>query len=483
MKMIYILGSLITLLFTGVGCRNTDYIDEDNFEEEVEEYDNDEEEYDESLVDTELYPDWTTLTHSKDADPNFEVVFAQNTLLRIDLTISSSSWSTMWADLKTNLGSSSGGNMGGNFGGGNNMQTDLDFTPVWVPCTFTFNDTDWYEVGVRFKGNSSLSTCYSSGINKLSMKLDFDEYEDQYPALTNQRFYGFKQLNLNSNYNDESFMREKVGADLFRAFGIPAANTSFCELWVDYGSGSQYFGVYTIVEEVDNTVIKTQFSDNSGNLYKPEADAGSFKSGTYDTSEFNLKTNTDVADYADVKALYDIINDSSRTSNPDAWQAELESIFNVDHFLKWLAANIVIQNWDTYGNMAHNYFLYNNPEDGLLTWIPWDNNEAFQTGNTALSASALNYVSTSWPLIRYIISVDEYEEIYKAYLRQFIDEVFIPTDLSTTYESYYTLLKQAAYDERSSYTFLESDYDFDSAVSTLKSHATSRYNSINSYVN
>ena len=38
----------------------------------------------------------------------------------------------------------------------------------------------------------------------------------------------------------------------------------FCELYIDHGSGSQYFGVYTIVEEVDDTVLKTQFYSETG---------------------------------------------------------------------------------------------------------------------------------------------------------------------------------------------------------------------------
>lgn len=34
------------------------------------------------------------------------------------------------------------------------------------------------------------------GDSKLPLKLDFDEFEDDYPEIENQRFYGFKQLSL-----------------------------------------------------------------------------------------------------------------------------------------------------------------------------------------------------------------------------------------------------------------------------------------------
>ncbi len=464
---------LILFIVAAVACRNEDYIYWDN-------YDNDDDPYDETLVDNDTYPDWSESTHSNAAEPNYDVVFAQGEVLRLDITISSSSWSTMWSDLSSNISSSS---MGG-FGGAT-MNNDLDFTPVWQPCTVTFNDTDWYEVGVRFKGNSSLSTTYSSGNKKLSLKLSFDKYEDDYPALTNQRFYGFKQLNLNNNYEDESLMREKVGADLFRQFGIAAAQTSFCIVYIDYGSGPLYFGVYTIVEEVDDTLIDNTdwFSSGIGNLYKPEDDAASFKSGTYDTSEFNLKTNTTSPNYSDVKSLYDALHSSTRTSNSVAWQEELESVFNVKVFLKWLAANSAIQNWDTYGNMTHNYFLYNNPSDGLLTWIPWDNNEAFQDGNDSIEVNEMTKVSTSWPLISYLFDIAEYELLYKQYLQEFIDEVFVTSQMQALYSEYYTLLKDYAYDEVSGRTFISSDSEFDSAVSTLKTHVQSRTTVVTNYLN
>ncbi len=469
-----LLLSLAIVLATS-SCRNDDYIEE---LEKSETYDNDDEPYDSVLVDTITYPDWSELTHSKLASPNYDIVFAQNRVLRLDITISSSSWSSMWSNLSSNLSSSGG--MGGGMGGG--MDSNVGFTPIWAPCTITFDNTDWYNVGVRFKGNSSLSSTYSSGNKKLSMKLDFDQFEGDYPALKNQRFYGFKQLNLNNNYNDKSLMREKVAADLFRSFGLAAAQTTFCEVYINSGSGAEYYGVYTIVEEVDDTVIESQFTDSSGNLYKPEDDAASFKSGSYDTSEFDLKTNTDAPDYSDVKSLYDILHSSLRTSNNDEWQSELESIFNVDQFLRWLAANTTIQNWDTYGNMTHNYYIYTNPTDGLITWIPWDNNEAFQSGNGSIEVDEMSRVSSSWPLISYLFDVEEYEERYKTYLREFVDQVFIVANMQTLYNDYYNLLKEYAYAEVSGRTFITSDSQFDSAVSTLKTHVQSRTTVVNNYL-
>ncbi|WP_075590211.1 CotH kinase family protein [Labilibacter marinus] len=443
--------------------------DEDAIELEQEQEKESEEEVEPDL---ETYPDWTAATHEK-GDPNYNVVFNQSEVLRFDIEMSSSDWSAMQSNLSSIMGS-----------GGRPGQSISLGDPDWFKCSVKFNGTEWYHVGVRYKGNSSLQSAYRSGNNKLSFKFDFDEFEDDYPALKNQRFYGFKQLNLNNNFDDASLMREKVGADLFRQFGLASANTTFCVVYLNNGSGSKYYGVYTLVEEVDDTVLDAQFTDGSGNLYKPDGDAASFAQGTYDTSEMELKTNEETADYADVKALYDAINSSTRTSDVSAWKSSLESVFDVDNFLKWLAANTVIQNWDTYGRMTHNYYIYNNPETSKLTWIPWDNNEAFQYGKQggALSFS-MSEVGTSWPLIKYLMAQDDYKQVYENYLQQFIDEVFVPENISATYATYYNLIKEYAYAEESGYTFISSDAAFDNAVESLKTHVQSRNDAVIDYLN
>jgi len=477
------------------------------------------------------YDDWTSYTHSKSANPDYSIVFEQDKVLRFDIVIDSTDWASMQSDLSTILGAndmrpkrpntedgtppeqpnatddsrpappstSANNNPAADNAASDNRPARPDSMngghpgtppsantedPMWVPCSFNFEGKEWYNVGIRYKGNSSLRSAYSSGNKKLSLKLDFDQFEDDFPALKNQRFYGFKQLNLNNNFDDASLMREKVGSDLFRQFGIASAQTTFCVIYIDYGTGPQYYGVYTLVEEVDNTVISTQFNDDSGNLYKPDGDAASFAAGSYNEDQLELKTNKKKADYSDVRALYDVLHSSTRETDTKAWTEELESIFDVDSYVKWLAANTIIQNWDTYGSMTHNYYLYNNPENNLLTWIPWDNNEAFQDGKQG-SNSSLNYYETdsSWPLIDYILNIDEYKNAYDNYLQQFIDEVFVPKTMIASYEKYYTLLKNYANSETEGCTYLRSSKAFDRGVEALKTHVQMRNDVVNNYLN
>ena len=203
----------------------------------------------------------------------------------------------------------------------------------------------------------------------MSFKLDFDEFEDEFPEIENQRFYGFKQLSLKNNFDDESQLREKVASDIFRESGIPSPRTQFYEVFVDHGSGPVYFGLYTMVEEPDDSLIKSQFSNNDGNLYKPDGNGATFSNGSFNQNHFIKQTNENEADWTDIQSIFSILHSENRNTNPEEWRNNLESVFNVEGFLNYLAVNTVIQNWDTYGRMTHNYYLYGNPDnDYKLTW-------------------------------------------------------------------------------------------------------------------
>jgi hypothetical protein len=421
--------------------------------------------------------DWTTETHSKDADPNFYEVFDDNAVKRLDIVISDENWQVM-LDNMTDLY----GTFGSSRGGGGLTFSDED--PIFVPAEVYYKGIQWYKVGVRFKGNSSLQTTWGQGILKLSFKLDFDEFEDDYPQIDNQRFYGFKKFSLKNNYDDESFIREKVVSDIYQNAGMAVSHTAFYTLYLDHGDGPEYFGLYTLVEEVDNTVIDTQFSSDDGNLYKPTGTGASFINGTFYEDDFDKKTNEDEADWSDIQSLFTALHSSDRTINPESWRTSLENVFDTDGFLKYLAINTVIQNWDSYGRMTQNYYLYNDPDNGLLTWIPWDHNEALQNGKQggALSLDFSDLQSESWPLIGHLYSDDVYKAKYDAYVRETIEGPFEENSMQALYDEYAALIESYAGSEVAGYTFLESTGDFQQAIDALKQHVSDRKNAALNYL-
>ncbi|MFT5885443.1 MAG: spore coat protein H [Arcticibacterium sp.] len=425
--------------------------------------------------------DWTEQTHSKSGINDYTTIFNEEAVQRIDIVITEVRWSSLMADMTSKYGAFGG--TGGGLGGPGGLSANEN--PIFVPGEVFYEGKEWYRVGVRFKGNSSLQSTWRAGNSKLSFKLDFDEFEDEYPQIKNQRFYGFKKLSLKNNFDDASFMREKVAGDVFRNARLVGPHTAFYTVYVDFGDGPTYFGLYTMVEEVSDGVIDDQFSSDNGNLYEPDGDAASFANGSFDTSELVKETNEDEADFSDVQALYDAIHNGARTSDAAAWRTQLEGVFDTDVFLKYLAVNTTIQNWDTYGRMTHNYYLYNNPDNNLLTWIPWDNNEALQSGKMggSLNLDFSDLSVNQWPIIGYMYEDEVYKAKYEAYLSELVEGAFEPNAIQGIYAKYQSLLETYATSELQGYTFLRSASEFSSAVNTLKSHATSRTNAVKAYLN
>lgn len=440
------------------------------------------------VIDPLVYnPDWTDATHGN-VTPDYTTVFPQDAVNTIEITIGA----TKWASIRSNMTSIYGADFGSNVGGPPPGPGSTTTEPNYVDVTLKFNNKTWKNVGFRLKGNSTLRSAWASGNYKLPFRLNFDEFEDTYTGVTNQHFYGFEELTFSPGYKDQSLIREKITADIFRMGGIPAPQTAFYRVYVDIGAGLKYWGVYCSVEVPDDNMIKNQLSEESGNTYKPESTLSGFVA-----SQFEKKNNETAADYSDVQQFISNLNSSLRTSNAAQWRTNLESNFNIDHFTKWLAINNAIVNWDTYGAMAHNYYLYNHSTKNLL-WIPWDNIEALSKspgitgtvsgggpgGMSGLSLS-MNEVTSSWPLIRFVADDPVYFQKYKEHLKTFRNTVFIQSEMDFLIDKYYNLISPyaiGANGEQTGYTYLTSSASFTNEKQNLKTHISNRRSLILTYV-
>lgn len=453
------------------------------------------------LLIQETYPDWTDDTHSKGVDVNYDTVFPQDDVNRIDIVITEENWQAMMDDMESNYGefwSSASGERGerpdntqeqwdnqgirpewGNIAGGNFQEEEVsDNKPIYIESQVYFNDTQWYNVWMKLKGHSSLKTSWSTGVYKFPFKLDFDEFEDSYEELENQRFYGVKKLSFSSNFGDESLLHEKLATEMFSEAGLIAPETAFYRVYVDYGEGSQYFGLYTAVEVIDDTVID-KFWDDSWNVYEAEWKWVTLAEDTYDqiSTHYEKKTNEEEADWSDVQELSTVLNSDLRLIDSQSWKDNLEEIFDVDVFLTWLAVNGTIQNWDTYGVMTHNFYLYDNPETGKLTWIPWDNNESFSEWKKGLVGLTANGTGDDWPLIRYILDDEEYRAQYIENVHEFNDTIFSKEALTERIEQLHDMIAPYVVwndGEQEGYTLLKNASSFTGSVNTLLTYIQGR---------
>jgi spore coat protein H len=379
--------------------------------------------------------------------------------------------------------------------GGRGIPGWFDMTPenpVWIPATIEFNGFTWTNVGIRYKGNSSLTSGWRNGSLKLPLKLDFDEFEDEYTEIDNQRFYGFKQLSLSNAFNDRTYMRDVISADILAEAGLVAADTAYYEVILDYGEGPVNLGLYVMVEVVDDTVIDRFFGDDSGNIYEADGRAASLAQGTFSQieSSFLKENNRGDADWSDIEELYNVLHSESRTSEPEVWRESLESVFDVNTFLKWLTIAAVIQHWDTYGSMTHNFYLYHDPDTGQLTWISWDHNMVLGAGiggdrrggmgapGRGMGGSASlgrEEIGQNWPLIRYLLDDPVYYDRYVDYIEEAINGAFNPDKIAEKCQELAELIAPYAAQESST-------SDFNSAVQELINRVYERFEAATTFL-
>lgn len=354
--------------------------------------------------------------------------------------------------------------------------------PIYVEAEVSQDDVTWSKVGFRLKGNASLNTTWQNGIYKLPFKLQFDEFENKYPKIKNQRFFGFRELSFAPSFGDNTFMKEKILNELYRKAGILACKVAYYKVFIDFGTGSQYCGIYQVVEPVQEHMVAHQLGKVAGNVYKPESSLQSFLA-----SQFEKQNNKEQANFEDVKSFISTLNSASRLNEHKKWKEDLEKIFDVRGFLTYLAVNNTVGNWDSYGQLTHNYYLVS--IDGKLTWIPYDLNLSFQMkgGNnrTALTMK-MDEVGSKWPLIRYLIDDPEYYAFYKSKVKEFIEGAFSPVAIKGLITNNKTILEPNFTTntiEKRPYTNISSPQSFQQAVLSLENYVTERYAIVNEFIN
>ncbi|MBN1439181.1 MAG: CotH kinase family protein [Anaerolineales bacterium] len=289
--------------------------------------------------------------HPASSTVDYAAVFDDSRVRRIDIALRQSDWDAMWADPEAKL----------------QVRADANVFGEAVR-----------DVGFRMRGQFSLRT---SGLKK-PWEIDTDAFVD------GQEYRNLRQLMLLNNIGDSTLLKEKLAYEMMYAAGLPASHTAFVELWIDIADDGRppvYWGIYSLVERVDNKYIRNRFGAQSqgGNLYKAShAQRGPMdlvyygdriedypvRNGQY---AYGKTSNEEEADYSDIVELCRVIDGTAYESEEDFRRA-LEGVVNMDAFLRYLAVVTLLDNWDSYPYTGNNYFLYHDPVTDLFEWIPWD---------------------------------------------------------------------------------------------------------------
>ena len=185
--------------------------------------------------------------------------------------------------------------------------------------------------------------------------------------------------------------RNKMAYDLIK--GIPqmmGLRTQFVHLYVkDNTDGSsdvfQDYGLYTQVEQLNKTALKTHGLDSKGQLYKvnffefyrEEDVIKTTDDPGYNQEAFEerLEIKGD-SDHTKLIHMLDAVNDYSIPINQ-----VLEQYFDEENIVYWMAFQILTGNVDT---QSRNMYLYSPQNSDTWYFIDWDNDGFFMRSEYGL---------------------------------------------------------------------------------------------------
>ena len=222
------------------------------------------------------------------------------------------------------------------------------------------------EVGLRLRGNTSRTS------GKKSFKISFNSF------ISGTRLEGVKELNLNGEHNDPSIMRARIAWELAQDAGMPAPRVNHVRLFIN----GQPYGLYANIEHLNDDYVEHRFARDAGNLYKclwPAdlanlgTDPNSYKLMSGGRQVYELKTNETLDDYSGLARFVTALHATTSTQALCA----LDSVFNVNSYLKWLAWEVTTGHWDNHSFNKNNFYLYEDPASGLMEFISYDADNTF----------------------------------------------------------------------------------------------------------
>ena len=128
-------------------------------------------------------------------------------------------------------------------------------------CSVVIDGEAFKNVGIRGKGNTSLSTVSSMDSERYSFKIEFDQYD------STKSYYGLDKLSLNNLIQDNTMMKDYLTYQMMNEFGVAAPLCSYVYITVN-GEG---WGLYLAVEAVEESFLQRNYGNDYGDLYKPDS--------------------------------------------------------------------------------------------------------------------------------------------------------------------------------------------------------------------
>ncbi len=234
----------------------------------------------------------------------------------------------------------------------------------WAQADFTAANKTLKKVGIRYAGD--ITYLISAGGLKRPRKIAFDKFAAQ-------KFGGLTAVHLHAMPLDPSKAREALAFSVFRACGVPSPRTAFAEvtLTVPGRHDQEYLGLFTVIEDVDARFLGDHFGSDEGLALKPFRVRGvDYLGEKWDAYKEQYRPQRDAAvdEQQRVIAFAKLVNSAS----DEEFKEQISSFIDVDEFLRFMAANALTANLESFLALGHNYTLYLDPRTNKFQFIPGD---------------------------------------------------------------------------------------------------------------
>ncbi|MFM7643869.1 MAG: CotH kinase family protein [Sphingomonadales bacterium] len=319
-------------------------------------------------------------------------------------------------------------------------------------------------IGFRARGNTSLAS------QKKSFKVDFNRF------LPSQKFQGLEEMNLNGEHNDVSILRSFLSHHLLRSAGLASARTSYVKLYIN----NENKGLYINVEHLDDEFLDLRFPGQAnGNLWKSAYGADLTWWGTNPSNYeqvYELKTNKDSADYSALIHFIDVLNNTPASG----FVCAIQEVFDVELFLRNIALEILIGQWDGYAYNKNNYYLYQRESDGKIVFLSYDLDNTFGIDWFNINWAQRNIYTWSpsnqaRPLYTKLMANPYFRDRFTYHMLDLLNTIWNVNDLQLLLEQKQQLIAPAALDDDYKgldYGFTDQDF-FNALQQTWGAHVKS----------
>ncbi|MEM2098985.1 MAG: CotH kinase family protein [Candidatus Bathyarchaeia archaeon] len=372
---------------------------------------------------------------------------------------------------------------------------DKDPADPYFPARFVSHGITINSVGVRFKGLSSFGgSSFPGGGNqgvKKSFRIDFNEYDENGTG-KETTFFGLKKLDLNNGFADPTMLREKLFMD-FASRYVETPRSVYTRLYIN----DQYYGLYLAMEHIDNTFVESRFGrDEDGNIYKVEYGGTLEYRGpdwTLYNGSYELKNNEETNNWSDLIELTDILTNTPLSELP----SRLETIFDVESGIRFIALLSLFSNLDSYIGNARNYYLYHREDTGKFVPLLWDANLAFGSFRLLLRPGEDPATLDPFPppttrssigqpagrnltLIKNMLAVESYNRTYLRFMAQMLREGFNSTSVNARVQELASMIRTSVYEDPN---FLYNQTAFESGLSSISNFVATRAAYLDSRLN